>query len=57
MTQEQQRQAADRILAKYPMTAEELERKRFLTMAIEDYPAPDPKRMREASEYWNKMQR
>jgi hypothetical protein len=55
MSREQQRSAAERILEKYPMTAEEKERQRFLDMRIEDYPEPDPKRLKEAAEWFRKM--
>ena len=44
MSREDQRAAAERILTKEPLTEEEVERLKYLTMEIEDYPPLSPEK-------------
>jgi hypothetical protein len=51
MTKEQQRSAAERILGKEPLDEYGVERLKYWTMEIEDYPAPSPEKLRLLANY------
>lgn len=51
MTKEQQFEAAWRIVEKEPLDEYGLERLRYWTMEVEDYPQPDPEKLRMLSSY------
>lgn len=45
MSKEDQRAAAERILTREPLTDEEVENLKYLTMEIEDYPELSPDKL------------